>query len=126
MLDRMTSPLQDLERIGGGVFLTRRGIESRLTGATLWSAFKRPIVIWMHGESFDDSGMDQLIEIARRFPRIRRFRFTNTRVTQAAVRRLHEFWPDTPIEGMAVQQTGCRQRRDRVSVRNRTPLARRA
>jgi hypothetical protein len=122
----MTSLLQDLESFGGGVFLTRRGIESRVTEATLWSAFKKPVVVWVHGDSFDDSCMDQLIEIARRFPHIRRFRFTSTRVTPLAVRRLYEIWPDTPIEGVAVQQTGFRQRRVRASVGNRAPSARRA
>jgi hypothetical protein len=126
LLDGMKSPLQDLEGFGGGVFLTRRGIESRVTEATLWSAFKKPVVVWVHGGAFGDSEVDRLIEIARMFPHIRRFRFTSTRVTPEAVRRLYEVWPDIPVEGVEVQQTGCRQRRDRVSVGKRASLARRA
>lgn len=99
-LDGMKSPLQELESLGGGIFLTRRGIESRVTEATLWSAFKKPVVVWVHGESFGDSEVDKLIEIARMFPHIRRFRLTSTRVTPDAVRRVCEVWPDIPVEGV--------------------------
>ena len=122
----MTSLLQDLEIFGVGVFLTRRGVDSRVTETTLWRAFEEPVVLWMHGDSFDDSGLGRLIEIARRFPHIRRFRFTSTRVTPEGVQRLYEVWPDIPVDGVPVQQAGSRQRRGRASVDNRTPLARRA
>ena len=121
----MTSLLQDLESFGGGVFLTRRGIESRVTEATLWSAFEKPVVVWVHGPAFDDTCMARLIELARRFPHIRRFRFTSTRVTPEAVTGLYELWPDIPIEGV-VQQARSRQRRDRAAVPSRTPPSRRA
>ena len=122
----MTSLLQDLESFGGGVFLTRRGVDSRVTEATIWRAFEEPVLLWVHGEVFDDSGLGRLIEIARRFPHIRRFRFTSTRVTPEGVQRLYEVWPDIPIDGVPIQQAGSRQRRDGSSVCNRKPLPRRA
>ena len=121
----MTSLLQDLESIGGGVFLTHRGVDSRVTEASLWRAFEEPVVLWVHGESFDDSGLGRLIKIARKFPHIRRFRFTSTRVTPEGVQRLYEVWPDIPVDGVPVQQAGPRQRRGCTSVGNRKPSARR-
>lgn len=48
----MSSALQDLEKFGGGVFLTRNGIDSRVTEAELWRAFEEPVVVWVHGEVF--------------------------------------------------------------------------
>jgi hypothetical protein len=94
-----------------------------VTEATLWSAFKKPVVVWVHGEIFGDSHMDRLIEIARMFPQIRRFRFTSTLVTAEAVRRLYEVWPDIPIEGVEVQQARCSEPGDGALVGNRRSLA---
>jgi hypothetical protein len=100
----MLSVLQELEKFGGGVFLTHRGTDSRVTEAELWRAFEEPVVVWVHGESFDDSALDRLVPIARRFPQIQRFRFTSTRVTRDGARRLYEFWPNIAIEGVAVSR----------------------
>ena len=97
----MSSVLQELESFGAGIFLTHQGIDSRVTETELWRAFEEPVVVWAHGESFDDSALQRLIAVARRFPLIQRFRFTSTRVTPDGVRRLYEFWPDIPIEGIA-------------------------
>lgn len=33
------------ERFGGGVFLTRKGLDSRVTESELWRAFEQPVVI---------------------------------------------------------------------------------
>ena len=96
----MSSILQQLESLGGGVFLTHRGVDSRVTEPELWRAFEEPIIVWVHGETFDDSCMERLVRIAQRFPHIRRFRFTSTRATQDGVRRLYEFWPEIPIDGV--------------------------
>jgi hypothetical protein len=97
----MSSVIQELESFGGGVFLTRQGVDSRVTESDLWRAFQQPVVIWVHGTQFDDAGLESLVGVARRFPHIRRFRFTSTRVTRDGVRRLYEYWPDIPIEGVA-------------------------
>ena len=96
--------IEELESFGGGVFLTHQGVDSRVTEAELWKAFEQPVLIWVHGDSFDDSGLERLVAAARRFPHIRRFRFTSTRVTSLGARRLYEFWPDIPIEGVAVNE----------------------
>lgn len=82
------------------MFLTHNGVDSRLSESELWRAFERPVVVWVHGAQFDDSGLDRLVEVARHFPHIRRFRFTNTRVTPEGVRRLYEHWPHIPVEGI--------------------------
>jgi hypothetical protein len=97
----MSPVLQELESLGGGVFLTRGGVDSRVMESELWRAFEEPVVVWVHGEAFDDSRLKRLVPIARRFPHIRRFRFTSTRVTSEGVRKLYEFWPDIPIEGVS-------------------------
>jgi hypothetical protein len=97
----MSSVLQELESFGGGVFLTHQGIDSRVTESDLWRAFEQPVIVWVHGETFDDLALERLVPVARRFPHIQRFRFTSTRVTKDGVRRLYEFWPDIPIEGVA-------------------------
>jgi hypothetical protein len=94
----MASLIQELQSLGGGVFLTDHGIDSRVTEAELWRAFEQPVVIWMHGSSFDDSGLERLVAIAGKFPHIRRFRFTNTHLTPDGVRRLGELRPGIPIE----------------------------
>ena len=97
----MSSLIQKLEGLGGGVFLTEQGVDSRVTEANLWRAFKEPVVIWVHGESFDDSCLDLFVEIASKFPHIRHFRFTSTRVTSNTIARLGVFWPGVPVEGVA-------------------------
>ena len=97
----MLSVIQELESFGGGVFLTHQGVDSRVTESDLWRAFEQPVVIWVHGAQFDDSTLERLVGVARRFPHIRRFRFTSTRVTPDGVRRLYEHWPDIPIDGVA-------------------------
>jgi hypothetical protein len=97
----MASLIEQLESFGGGVFVTHLGHDSRVTEAELWRAFEEPVVVWVHGKSFDDSGLERLVELARKFPHIRRFRFTSTGVTADGVRKLYEFWPDIPIEGVA-------------------------
>ena len=97
----MNAAIQELESLGAGVFLTGHGIDSRVTEAEVWKAFEQPVLIWVHGESFGDSDLERLVIAARKFPHIRRFRFTNTRTTLLGVRRLYEFWPDIPIEGVA-------------------------
>jgi hypothetical protein len=94
------SVIQELESFGGGVFATNLGIESRLTEAELWRAFEEPVVIWIHGNLFDDSKLERLVELARKFPNVRRFRFTSTRFTIQGARRLGEFWPNIPIDGV--------------------------
>jgi hypothetical protein len=96
----VSSVIAELEGIGGGVFLTRRGVESRIAVPELWRAFEQPVLVWVHGEQFDDSGVEGLVAIAKRFPHLRRFRLTSTRVTADGVRRLREFWPDIPIDGL--------------------------
>ena len=98
----MPSIIQELESFGGGVFLTHQGVDSCLTEAEPWKAFEQPVLIWGHGESFDDSGLERLMSTVRSLPHVRRFRFTSTRVTRAGVRKLYEFWPDVPIDGIAV------------------------
>lgn len=100
----MSSVIQELESLGVGVFLTHQGVESRVTEPELWRTFEQPVVIWVHGAQFGDSGLERLIGIVRKLPHIRRFRFTSTRVTPDGVRRLYEYWPDIPIEGVAVNQ----------------------
>jgi hypothetical protein len=97
----MSSVIHELESLGGGVFLTRQGVDSRVAESELWRAFEQPVVIWVHGDQFDDTDLERLVRVARRFPHIRRFRFTSTRVTPDGVRKLYEFWPDIPIEGVA-------------------------
>ena len=89
-----------MESFGGGVFLTHQGVDSRVMESEVWRAFEEPVVVWVHGEAFDDSGLERLVSIARQFPHIRRFRFTSTRVTPEGVRRLYEFCPDVPIDGV--------------------------
>jgi hypothetical protein len=98
----MSSTIQDLENLGAGVFLTDKGIDSRVTEADLWRAFEEPVVIWVHGASFDDSRLERLITASRRFPHIRRFRFTSTGLTPTGVRHLYEIWPSVPIEGVTL------------------------
>ena len=96
----MSSVIQELESFGGGVFLTHQGTDTRVTESNLWQAFEQPVLVWAHGLQFGDSNIEDLARIARRFPHIRRFRFTNTRATPDGVRRLCELWPNIPIEGV--------------------------
>lgn len=96
----VSSVIAEPEGIGGGVFRTHRGVESRIAVSELWRAFEQPVLVWVHGERFDDSGVEGLVAIAKAFPHLRRFRFTSTRVTADGVRRLREFWPDIPIDGL--------------------------
>jgi hypothetical protein len=92
------SVTEELESFGGGIFATHLGIESRLTEAELWRAFEEPIVVWIHGERFDDSKLERLAELARKFPNIRRFRFTSTRLTTQGAKWLGQLYSDIPIE----------------------------
>jgi hypothetical protein len=63
----VSSVIAELEGIGGGVFLTRRGVESRIAVPELWRAFEQPGLVWVHGEQFDDSGVEGLVAIAKSF-----------------------------------------------------------
>ncbi len=96
----VSSVIAELESIGGGVFLTHQGVDSRIPESELWRTFEQPILVWIHGEQFDDSGVEGLVAIAKRFPHLRGFRLTSTRVTADGVGRLREFWPDIPIDGL--------------------------
>jgi hypothetical protein len=96
----MPSLIQDLEQFGTGVYVTARGVDTRLGEADLWRAFEEPIVIWVHGEICDDAGLERLLELFRKFPHIQRFRFTSSRVTRSGVHKIYEIWPDITVEGV--------------------------
>ena len=101
-LGHMSAPslIQDLEKLGAGVFVTTRGVDTRLGEADLWRAFEEPVVIWAHDHTFDDAGLDSLVELARKFPHIRRFRFTSSRVTRSGVQKIYDTWPDISVDGV--------------------------
>jgi hypothetical protein len=61
----MPSMLHELRSFGAGVFLTDRGVDSRVTESDLWRAFEQPVIVWVHGEAFDDSYLERLVPIAR-------------------------------------------------------------
>jgi hypothetical protein len=95
-----TSLIQDLGKLGAGVFVTVRGVETRLGEADLWRGFEEPVVIWAHGHAFDDAGLDSLLELAQKFPHIRRFRFTSGGVRRSDLWKFYERWPNIPVEGV--------------------------
>jgi hypothetical protein len=96
----MPSFVQDLERFGAGVFVTARGVDTRLGEADLWRAFEEPVIIWVHGEICDDAGLERVLELVRKIPHIRGFRFTSSRVTRSGVQRIYEIWPDISVDGV--------------------------
>jgi len=96
----MPSLVQELERFGAGVFVAARGIDSRLGEGDFWRAFEEPVIIWAHGERCDDAGLESLLELVQKIPHIRRFRFTNTRVTRNGAQKIHEARPGVSVEGI--------------------------
>ena len=80
--------------------MTTRGVDTRLAEADLWRAFEEPVIIWAHGEACDDAGLDSLVELARKFPHIRRFRFTSSRVTRIGIQKIYDTWPDISVDGV--------------------------
>ena len=94
----MPSLIQDLERVGGGVFVTKQGVDTRLGESDIWRAFEEPVIVWVHGKSITDTELEQLIEISKRFPKLHSFRFTNTQTQKFSVERLQELWPGIRVE----------------------------
>ena len=94
----MPSLIQNLEGIGGGVFVTKQGTDIRLGESDFWRAFEEPVIVWVHGKAINDAELEQLIEISKRFPKLQSFRFTNTQIPKYSVERLRELWPGIRIE----------------------------
>jgi hypothetical protein len=98
----MSAPslIQDLAKLGAGVFVTARGVDTRLGDADFWRAYEEPVIIWAHGETCDDDGLERVLELVRKIPHIQRFRFTSSRVTRSGVRKIYEIWPDISVDGV--------------------------
>ena len=101
-LGHMSAPtlIQALAKLGAGVFVTTRGVESRLGEADFWRAFEEPVIIWAHGHAFDDPALDRLLELVQKFPHLRRFRFTSGGVRRSDLWKFYERWPNIPIKGV--------------------------
>ncbi|MEY2564203.1 MAG: hypothetical protein QOH88_2396 [Verrucomicrobiota bacterium] len=104
---------QQLEQLGVGVFIRDRAWQSRLTEAEFWRAYEEPIIVWVRSDDFDDTSVESLIPLLRKFPHIRELRFGGTRVTASGVEKLLVEWPDVKIEGVqrpnqAMQRTAGR------------------
>lgn len=94
----MPTLIEELERLGGGVFFTHKGIASRLSEAEMWLAFEEPVMVWVQGQTFTNSEIEQLVKIAKKIPHIQRFRFTGTAITEKSLSALRQNWPGVPIE----------------------------
>lgn len=94
----MPSLIQNLEGIGGGVFVTKQGVDTRLSESDFWRAFEEPVIIWVHGKSINDAELEQLIDVSKRFPKLQSFRFTNTKISKNSVERLLKLLPSIRIE----------------------------
>lgn len=94
----MASLLKELEKLGGGLFITHKGGASRLCEDEMWLAFEEPVIVWVHGPAFSNSEIERLVEIAKKLPYIQRFRFTDTSIKQESLSKLRQHWPGVPIE----------------------------
>ena len=94
----MPSLIEELEKLGGGVFFTHKGNACKLSEAEMWLAFEEPVMVWVRGEAFKNCDIDRLVEIAKQFPQIQGFRFTGTSISEKSFLTLRQHWPGVPIE----------------------------
>ena len=80
--------------------MTSRGVDTQIGESDLWRTFQEPVVIWAHGHAFNDPGLDRLLELAQKFPHIRRFSFTSGGVRRSDLWKFYEKWPNIPVEGI--------------------------
>lgn len=91
---------QKLEELGVGIFIRDRAWESRLRESEFWRAYEEPVVVWARSDGFDDSSVDTLIPLLRKFPHIRELRFGGTRVTRSGLEKLRAEWPEVRVKGV--------------------------
>jgi hypothetical protein len=114
----MPTFLDELRSMGAGVFLSARGIDSRVEEQDLWRAFEQPVILWAHGRDFDVPDADRLIELVRKIPHIQRFRFTSGVISRLAVSRLRETWPEVPIDATIAEPSDAPNDGPATSVEN--------
>lgn len=120
----MRTLLDELRTVGAGVFLTARGIDSRVEEQDLWRVFEQPVIVWAHCRDFDRPEADRLVELVSKIPHIRRFRFTNGLISRLAVARLREARPEVLIKATIGEQR-LEGTPDERRGSNRVPLVRR-
>src|ERR1700722_4130416 len=94
----MPSFIQRLKQLGAGVFITNRGVDSRLGDADFWRAFEEPVIVWIHGGNIDIDRMSKVLRLTQKLPNIKRFRFTGGAIDPGVINQIRKKWPDLRME----------------------------